>query len=368
MAPRSRGLTRRQFIKSAAYFSAGATLSSCGWKLADVRPPVNTGSKDQLFIFSWTQYIDKELVSNFTQETGIKVSYNTFSSNEEMLAQYKAGKKGTYSIIYPSDYMVAKMAAEDLLQELDHNRLPGLDALWSKFRNSTHDPGNRYSVPLSWGTTGILYNANKLAPPPDDWDYLWRQAGSLSRRMTLLDDNREVFGACLRSLGFSYNSTNPDEINQAFNKLSRLKPSVAQFTTDAWRDRLMAGDLDLAMVFSADATSLMQENSKLRYVIPKSGTSVWSDTMVIPRSAPNPDAAYAWMTYMLRPQVAATLTQRLLFATPNRQAFNKLPNDLQQNTALYPPETLLEKSESITPVSDEIAELYEKYWTTLTSS
>lgn len=361
--------TRRQFLRTSALLLSGLTLSSCGWTLAEVHPVQSQpGSADELYIYTWSSYVDASLLEGFTAQTGIKVIAETFDSNETMLATFQAGRGAVYSVIYPSDYTVEKMIQLKLLQELDLSRIDGLDNILPKFQTSAYDPGNRHHVPISWGTTGLIYNSDKLKPSPNDWDYLWQNQQSLSRRMTLLNDTREVMGATLRSLGYSYNETRPQPIKLAYEKLQSLKPAIATFTTDAWRDQLLAGDLLVAMGYSADALAVMRENPQLKYVIPSSGTSLWSDTVVIPKTAPNPDAAYAWINYLLQPSVASQMTERLSFATPNRAAYDQLPAPLRNNETLFPPESLLAKCESIAPVDLTIAELYEKYWTQLTSA
>ncbi|MCY7323043.1 MAG: spermidine/putrescine ABC transporter substrate-binding protein, partial [Phormidesmis sp. CAN_BIN36] len=302
--------SRRQFLQSIAGLS-GMALSGCGWTLAKVQTEqVQRGTTDELHIYTWSNYVDQDLIDAFRSQTGIKVISDVFESNEVMLATFQAGKAGTYSIIYPSDYKVSQMVKLGYLSELDHSRLDGLRNILPRFQQSVHDPGNRFSVPVSWGTTGLIYNSEKLTEPPTDWDYLWKYKDKLTRRLTLMDDVREVMGAVLRSLGYSYNATDPQQIKQAYEKLQELKPAVTTFTTDAWRDQLLAGDLTIAMGYSADAVNVITENPKLKYVIPASGTSVWSDTMVIPKTAPNPDAAYAWMSFMLQPEVAARVTER----------------------------------------------------------
>jgi spermidine/putrescine transport system substrate-binding protein len=362
-------LSRRQFLQMAATAS-GLALSGCGWTLAEVRPTTGAeGNKKALSIYTWDSYVDPQLTEAFQAETGIQVIADIFNSNETMLATFQAGKGAIYSIIYPSDYKVSEMIKHKFLSPLDHSRLNGLKKLLPQFQDSAYDPGNRYSVPVSWGTTGLLFNTDVL-PPPEDWHYLWQHQQQLNRKMTLLDDTREVMGATLKSLGHSYNSTKPREIKQAYEKLLKLKPAVTTFTTDAWKDRLLAGDLLLAMVYSADAVRLIHENpdSKLAYVIPKSGTSLWSDTMVIPRTAPNPDAAYAWINFMLQPAIAADVTERLFFATPNRAAMDQLPAFLRNNQNLFPPDEVLQRCERIQPLDPKVTELYEQYWTKLTSA
>ena len=360
--------SRRQFLQATTAAATGAALSGCGWTLAEVRPASSSGAADQLSIYSWSNYIDDTLLENFTAQTGIRVVKDTFDSNETMLATFQAGKGAAYSIIYPSDYTVAKMIDLKLLQELDRSRLIGLENILPRFQTSVYDPGNRYHVPVSWGTTGLVYNSEKLKTPPNDWSYLWQNQQQLSRRMTLLSDTREVMGATLRSLGYSYNSTDPKQIQQAYEKLMALKPAIATFTTDAWRDQILAGDLLVSMGFSVDGILVTRQNPKLKYVVPQSGSSVWSDTIVIPKTAPNRDAAYAWINFMLQPAIASQVTERLLFATPNQAAYDQLPSPLRNDEILFPPPAIVDKCEGIRPVEQSVSELYEKYWTRLTSS
>jgi spermidine/putrescine transport system substrate-binding protein len=149
--------------------------------------------------------------------------------------------------------------------------------------------------------------------------------------MTLLNDVREVMGAVLKMLGYSYNSRNPKQIQQAYEKLLELKPNIASFTTDTWRDQVLSGDLVIAMCYSSDANEVIEENKNLQYVLPKSGSTLWMDTLVIPKTAPNPEGAYAWINFMLKPDVAAQICKRLSFATPNQAAFNQLPAEVKDN-------------------------------------
>lgn len=358
--------SRRSFLQGAAAALSGLALSGCGWTLADVRTTVKTAS-DVLYIYTWAGYTDRDLLDQFTAETGIRVIAPVFSSNEEMLAKLQAGAGGAYSIIYPSDYMVLKMREQNLLTELDRTKIVGFDRLYSQFQNPAYDPGDRYSIPLSWGTTGLIYNSKVLESPPTDWDYLWENKDKLNKRMTLLNDPRETMGAVLRMLGYSYNTKDPKAIEQAYQKLVELKPAIASFDSDAWRSQILSGDLTLAMCYSSDANEVIPENPDLRYVLPTSGSSLWMDTLVIPASAPNPDAAYAWINFMLQPEIAAEICQRLSFATPNEAAFNLLPTEVQNNVTLFPPNPALGNSESLIPLDPSVTSIYDRYWTRLTS-
>jgi spermidine/putrescine transport system substrate-binding protein len=359
-------MTRRIFLKNlAALFSL--TLSGCGWKLADVRATAKSSRSDKLYIYTWTQYADKKLLQTFSTQTGLQVLVDPYDSNEVMLAKLLAGGGGAYSLIYPSDYMVQKMVEKDLLTKLNHDRLIGLDNLFPQFKNPSYDPNNSYSIPFNWGTTGLIYNSKILKKAPEDWDYLWQNREILNKRMTLLNDVREVMGAVLRMLGYSYNSKDENEVKQAYEKLQELKPAIAAFDTDAWQNQLLAGDYVLAMCYSADAIRVIKENPQLKYVIPRSGSSLWTDTIVIPKSAPNLDGAYAWINFILQPEVAAIISERLNISTPNNAGFEQLPKNLRDNQNLFPPAALLEKCERITPLGD-FEEIYERYWTQLTSS
>lgn len=357
---------RRKFLQGVSALSS-LSLAGCGWRLADVRTRAKiSGQLDQLYIYTWTQYTDTQLLTNFSVQTGMKVLADVYDSNDVMLAKLQAGGGGTYSIIYPSDYMVQKMVNKGLLTEIKHDRLIGLDNLFPRFQNPSYDTNNRYSIPFNWGTTGLLYNSEVLKNPPEDWEYLWQNQPQLNQRITLLNDVREVMGAALRMLGYSYNSQDESQIKQAYEKLLALKPTIAAFNTDAWQNQMLAGDLVLAMCYSADAIRVSKENPQLKYVIPRSGSSLWTDTIVIPKTAANFDGAYAWINFILQPEIAAQISQRLNVATPNRAGFEQLPHKIQNNSNLFPADSLIEKCERITPLG-KFEEVYERYWTQLTS-
>jgi spermidine/putrescine transport system substrate-binding protein len=334
-----------------------------GGKLPDPDP----ATTDKLFIYTWSGYTDDELAKRFTAETGIEVVIEIFDSNETMLAKLQAGAGGIYSLIYPSDYIVQEMVELDLLAPLDHSRILRLDDLFPNYQDPAYDPGNQYSVPISWGTTGLAYNRTLLQEAPEDWSYLWEKADDLSRRVTLLNDVRETLGAALKYQGHSYNSREPKEVEQAYEALVRLKPDLAAFTSSAWRDQLLAGDLLMAMAYSVDASEVIEENPDLIYMVPKSGSSLWTDTLVIPKNAPNPDAAYAWINLMFEPEVAAGVMQRLFFATPSKTAYDLLPDEFRNDATLFPPEEILAKCEGIAPVGEAMSEVYDRFWTQLTS-
>ncbi|MGJ3244600.1 MAG: polyamine ABC transporter substrate-binding protein [Elainellaceae cyanobacterium] len=374
----SRKPTRRRFLQGSAAALSAIALSNCSRNVSDVQSDTSaesdTGSSSStpaasgpLHIYTWADYTDEELTAQFTDQTGIEVIVDVYESNEAMLAKMQAGGGDAYSILYPSDYMVTQMIQLGMLTEMDHARLDGLENMQDKWQDPGYDPGNQHSVPTSWGTTGLIYNSEALNPGPSDWDYLWENRDRLSRRMTLLDDMREMLGAVLKSLGYSYNSTNEAELEEAYARLAELKPHVASFKSFGWEDQLMGGDVLLSMSYSVDAISATLKNPKLSYIIPESGSSVWTDTMVIPTSAPNVDAAYEWINFMLTPEVAAKAVDRLKFATPHAIAFDMLSDELKNNDDLFPPDDILAQCEGISPVGDA-TQLYDRFWTQIKSA
>jgi spermidine/putrescine transport system substrate-binding protein len=327
-----------------------------------------SGDASTLHIYTWANYTDDDLIAAFTERTGIKVIVDIFDSNEIMLTKMQAGGGSAYSIIYPSDYMVSEMVAEGMLTALDPSQLQGMENLKAKWANPAYDPNNAHSVPFCWGTTGLLYNRDVTPSSPTDWNFLWDNQEALSNRITMLDDMRETLGVALKTLGYSYNTNDPAQIEAAYAKLRELQPHIAAFKTNGFENEILTGDLSVSMAYSSDAIALMEESDRLDYVIPTSGTSLWTDTMAIPNTAPNVDAAYQWISFLLEPEVAKTAVERLLFATANQAAFDLLPDDLRNNASLYPPDEVLAQSEGIQPIDTASNDLFDRFWTEITSA
>ncbi|MBD2113649.1 MULTISPECIES: ABC transporter substrate-binding protein [Cyanophyceae] len=363
--------SRRRFLQFSTATVSSLALANCrqsGTNTSDPDGAPTDGTNKPLYIYTWSDYVDGEVYDRFTQATGIPIEVQTYDSNETMLAKIQAGGGQQFSILYPSDYMVQQMIELGLLATLDHSKLTGLEDLRGPWQNPTYDPNNAHSIPLSWGTTGLIYDTTKLSPPPADWAYLWERQDALTGRLTLLDDVRETLGATLASLGYSYNTTDPGQIEAAFKRLQELKPAIAQFSSFGWEDSLIAGDLDLCMTYSHLGNALPAEHPNLRYVIPTSGSSLWTDAIAIPKTAPNPEAAYAWLNFMLEPENAAFAVQKLGFATPSKSAFELLPAELQDSETLFPPESVLANCEGIAPLDTATSDLFDRYWTELTSA
>ncbi|MBW4656235.1 MAG: spermidine/putrescine ABC transporter substrate-binding protein [Kaiparowitsia implicata GSE-PSE-MK54-09C] len=366
--------SRRRFLQYSLAALSGVALTNCQQRLAsspgdssDDAPDAPAATDEPLHIYTWADYANDDVFARFTERTGIETVVDIYEANEAMLARMLAGGGGQYSILYPSDYMVQEMLELDLLATIDHSQLEGLDRLSQRWQDPLYDAGNAHSVPVSWGTTGYIYDTRRLSPGPEDWDFAWDNRSALNRQITLLDDPRETIGAALKSLGYSYNSTSEDEIRAAADKLKELRPAVRAFESFGWEDRLINGDLRLCMTYSIVGNALPSDHPNLSYIIPASGSSVWTDAMVIPKTAPNPEAAYAWINFMMEPENAAFAVEQLKFATPNQDAFDQLPNELKDNDKLFPGEDVLSTCEGIAPVG-EATQLYDDLWTEIRSA
>lgn len=362
---------RRHFLRGVGATGVVITLANCRANLAGrITAPGNSshGGKNTLHIYTWSNYIDQDIVKAFTEQTGVKVVFDVVDSNEVMLAKLQSGGGNAYSLIYPSDYMVSQMVSLGMLMALDPERLQGIKNLKPRWANPGYDPNNAHSMPFSTGTTGLIYNRQATPVVPEDWEFLWQATPQISRRFTLLDDMREVLGATLKSLGYSYNTNDATQIEAAYRKLLTLKPHIAAFKSGGFEDEILAGDLAVAMAYSADAIALTRQDTNLAYVIPRSGTSLWTDTMAIPTAAPNPEAAYQWINFMLEPEVARVTAERFLFSTVNQAAFEQLPPELKSNRDLYPEEEILDRSEGIAPLATASNDLFDRFWTEITSA
>ncbi|MBP0018483.1 MAG: spermidine/putrescine ABC transporter substrate-binding protein [Cyanobacteria bacterium SBLK] len=362
-------MQRRRFLNKSGIGLGSLFLSGCGWTLADIRGnSALVYSKNELYIYSWAAFVDDRVLQQFFRATGIKSIANIFDSNETMLARFQASGGGGYSILYPSSYMVEQMIELGLLIELDKSKISAFDRLFPRFINPPWDSENRHSLPMAWGVTGLIYNRTQIEEPPQDWDYLWRHQQKLSKRITLVNDIREVIGAALKSLGCSYNSTNPQEIQAAYKKLQALKSAIAAFTTDGWKTQILTGDLAIAMCYSDEGNRMVRENKDLVFIIPASGSALSIDNIVIPKTAPNIDGGYTWINFISQPEMLTELCQRLSFGTPNKAAFELLPLQFRQNPILFPSQEILSVCEEIVTLDEKTNELLNYYWTLLTSS
>jgi spermidine/putrescine-binding protein len=312
----------------------------------------------ELNLFNWSEYIPQSVLDDFAKEYGVKVNYDAYGSNEEMMAKLQAG--GTqYDIVVPSTFMVEAMAKAGLLQELDQKLIPNLKNVESRFLNLKHDPGNKLSVPYMWGTVGIAYNKTKVEKAPESWQDLLNP--KYKGKIVVVDAAREAMGIGMQAAGKSWNDTNPDAMKAGGEWLKKLAPSVLAWDSDNPKGALISGDAWLGVVWNGEAALAMGENKEIEYVIPKEGGMLWLDSMVIPKSAKNAYTAHVFINYILRPEVAAKIGEEFPYGLPNTEGLKLLPDEIKQNKASYPPAEWLKKAEyasDIGKASSEVDRLF----------
>lgn len=357
-------LSRRKFILGSATVF-GALLSGCSQAPFVSREKNRSiGQSRQLNIYSWADYLHPDAIPNFEKRYGIRVVYDTFASNESLLAKLQAGASN-YDIVVPTSYMVRELIRLGLLSQLDQARIPNLSCLIPRFRDPSFDRGLKHSVPYTWGTTGIGFNRSSVpasAAVPDDLDVFWDRR--FAHRITLLDDARETIGMSLKRDGHSFNTKSKMEIEDALNKLKQQKPLTMCYTSDQVITQLAAGDSWVALGYSGDIYQAAKDNPNIQYRIPRSGASIWMDNMCIPVTAPHVENAYKWLNYMLEPEVSAATASYTRYATPNAKALKLISPEMRGDPNLYPNETLMAKCEELGDLGPLVF-FYDKMWTEL---
>ena len=351
------GCPPRRAFWFACLVAVAGLMSACGQSpSADSRT-----SRPVLHYFTWSDYVGPDIIQEFERREQASVVIDTFSSNEELLAKLQSGATG-YDVVVPSDFMVAIMIQQGLLSELDQQELPNAGVLEPHLQGLHFDPEGRYSVPYLWGTVGIGYDSAVIAPVPDSWSILWdpRYKG----RISMLNDQREVFGAVLRSMGESMNSTDPHVIDAAKDQLLRQKPLVKTYTSDHYDQLLASGEVLLAHGWGGPMARAMAERPSIRYVVPKEGATLWADCLVVLRTAPQKRLAMRISNFLMEPEIAARTSERLRFASASRGARKLVSASTRDNPAIYPPVDQLDRLEWMRDVGRAIR-LYDRAWTEL---
>lgn len=330
-------------------------LAGCGGGGAE-----KSAEARRLNIYIWTNYLPPDVVADFEKRTGIETRVDTYDSNETLLAKLQSGV-ADYDLVVPSDYMLKVMIPQNLLREIDRARLSGFANLDPRFLDQKFDPANRHSVPYLWGTTGLGYDKSKVTGPVDSWAVLYdeRHAG----RILMLDDVREAFGTALKLMGRSINETDPAILRQAAERLKQQKRLVRTYNSSDFANLLAAGDVDIAHGFNGEmAEAVAESQGKLAYVVPKEGGTLWIDSLAMPASAQNVDAAYEFLQFVLEPEIAARIVNGAHYAGANKAALDKIDPAIRDNPAIYPPQEVLDRCEFIEDLG-ETTQLLDELWT-----
>ena len=319
----------------------------------------------KLYLYNWSDYVDEELVEAFTEETGIQVITDYFDSNESMYAKLRSGADG-YDIVFPTSYMVEIMNAGGMLQKIDHSKLFNLKNIDRKFSDLSVDKGMEYSVPYMISTTGLGYLTSELGERESlSWDIF--ASTDYSSKMTMLNDVRETIGAALKYLGYSYNSRSEAELAEARDLLISWKRNLAKFENDQYKNGLVSGEFTISQGYSGDILQVQEEREDLQFIVPKEGTSISIDNMVILKSAKNAEEAYEFIDYMLRADVAAANIEYVSYLAPNTEAYKLLSEDILSDPAVFITDEILGHSEILLDLGDD-NELYSRIWDEIKSA
>jgi spermidine/putrescine transport system substrate-binding protein len=285
----------------------------------------------ELHIFNWADYIDENILTQFEEECGVKVTLDIYASNEDMIAKMQAGNTG-YDLIFPSDYAVQILIAANLLRPLNKDNIPNVANIKPELMGMYFDPENTYSIPYQWGTTGIAYNTTVFPEAPDSWAAIFDPALACEHKgfVLMLDDEREAIGAVLKYLGYSYNDTDPEHHAQAQEVLLAQKECLAGYTSENYIQALAAEEVVISHSWSGGTALARSENPNVAYFIPKEGGAIYMESMTIPADAPNAYTAERLINYILEPEIGAQLTNYIYYFTPNAAAEPLLSEDYKE--------------------------------------
>jgi len=358
--------SRRTFMGTMAFAAAAGFVAACGSSSdggSASAPDMTSPEAKTLNFYNWTAYIADNTIPNFQKETGIKVQYDNYSSNDELFAKLSAGSTG-YDLVVPTDAVLVKMIHAGLVVPLDLSLITNIDNIDERFRNAAYDPGNKYSIPWQWGTTGIGFDKTQVGGEVTDWDAF--DLPNVQGKSSYLDEARDAFAMALFALKLDPNTTDEGDLDQAKDYLIDLKKKVKSITSD-YLDPLKGGELLLSQAYSGDAFQAQETNPKIEYVIPASGAFSWVDSMAIPKGAKHPGNAEKFMNYILEPKVGAALTNYVSYGSPNKAATPYIDKAILDNPLIYPPADVLAKL----PFQKDIGEEELKYsdrWTEVKSA
>lgn len=330
-------------------------LTGCG--------SIKGGENGVVIVYNWGEYIDPEVLDIFEEETGIKVIYDEFETNETMYPKIAAGA-AKYDVVCPSDYMINKMIDNDLLMELDFEHIPNAIAniggqYWETSKE--FDPENKYSVPYCWGTVGILYNKTMVDEPITKWAQLWDK--KYKDEILMQDSVRDAFMVAEKLCGYSMNTLDPDELNEVKEILLEQKPLVQAYVVDQVRDKMIGGEAAIGVIYSGEAIYTQYENPDLEYVIPEEGTNVWIDSWVILKNAPNKENAEKFIDFMCRADIALKNFEYITYSTPNDAAKELIEDDEIRNSPIaFPDLSLYQNLEAYSYLGEDGDAIYNELW------
>lgn len=320
-------------------------------------------AKGEVNVYNWGEYIDMDLLGRFEKETGIKVNYKTYESNEQMYSVLRQGGV-SYDVVIPSDYMISRMIDEDMLETLDYTNIPNFEKIDESLKGMTYDPENKYTVPYMWGTVGIIYNP-AVVGEVDSWKALFDPANK--GQILMFDNSRDAMGIALKYLGYSLNTTDETHLNEAFELLNQQKPILQGYVMDQIFDKLESGEAAIGPYYAGDYLTMAESNPDLKFCIPKEGSNVFVDAMCILKGAANKANAEAFINFMSDAESSAKNSEFIGYTSPNVDAKEILAPDELMEQVMYPSSDVLARCEAFTTLPQATLDYYDAMWVKLKS-
>jgi len=321
---------------------------------------VGCGKKEEVLNFyNWSEYMPQEIIDAFEKETGIKINYATYSSNEEMFAKI-ANSPGSYDLIVSSDYMVDIMIKQNHLEKIDFSGIANITNIGESYMDKSFDPGNLYTVPYMAGSALLAVNTDLVDFPIEHYEDLWNE--KLVENIVTLDDQRALIGITLKKLGYSMNTLNPDELEEAKQELLKLKANIKAFDSDSPKSLLISGEVAVGYVWNAEAVYAKRENPAIEIIMPEEGLYLWQDNFAIPKGAKNKANAEKFIEYLLRPEVSKIFSEATPYTNPNKEAYPLLSEETKNEKAIFPDEIVYQNGEFLQDVG-EMTKVYDEIWT-----
>ncbi len=312
-------------------------------------------------VYVWSQEVSEKIIAEFEKDTGIKVNYSTFDSNEVLYSKLKASQTAQYDVIEPSGYYISRMAREGMIEKINFALLPNYKNINPSFRQPEYDPKGEYSIPWVWGVTGIFVNRNYYPSNHiENWTDLW--SPQYHDALLLLNDPRDVFSMGLLSLHYSPNDENATNLENTYHQLIKLLPNVRLYNSSSVPSMLIDEDAAIGMAWNADAYKAKLEQPSIEFIYPKDGFVIWVDAFAIPRNPPHRDNAYRFLNYLLQAKIAAMQVQESYYATANEAAIAYLPAELRNSKTIFPNDETLRRGHIQTDINNEALGTLSRYW------
>lgn len=343
-------------------------LLALGVVFAGMLTGCGSSSKDTLTILNYGKYMDPDVIEAFEKDTGIKVEYEEYESPEEMYTKYKAGSID-YDLICTSDYMIQKLIGEGEVLPLDYDNIPNyknIDETYIDF-SAAFDPEHEYTIPYFFGTVGILYNSTMVDESKvSSWDVLWDE--DYSGQIIMENSVRDSFMVPLKKLGYSLNTTDESQLNEALDLLLKQKPMVYSYLVDESGDEMIAGNAALALVYSGEAAYAQSYNDDLKFSVPDEGSNMWIDSWFMPKTCKNQELAEKFLDYLCGEDAGMKNFEYVNYATPNKAVYDALDADIQNNTTIFPSKETLNNCEVLASLDADSTALYNDLWKKLKSN